>query len=386
MADKRDYYEVLGVSRDVSADELKKVYRSLARKYHPDLHPDDPTAEKKFKEITEAYEVLSDPEKRQVYDQYGHEGLENGGMGPGAGGFSDVSEILESIFGSFGGFGGSRMNAANAPHQGRDIQTSITLDFMEAVNGKSQTVTVQRMENCPDCRGTGSAGGTESEICPTCQGRGNVKATQRTPFGMISSSKPCPTCGGKGRVIKNPCQKCHGVGRVRVAKPIPLNIPAGIDDGQRLQVPGQGDVGVNGGPNGDLFVLINVRPHPLYTRDGYDIHCEIPITFAQAVLGDEIVVPTVDGNVKYRIGEGTQTGTIFRLRGKGVRRPNRSDRGDQYVRVNIEVPKGLNKHQKELIQQLEASLESKNYAKRETFFSKLKDLFKGSNANDDDKK
>lgn len=379
MADKRDYYEVLGVQRDVSADELKKVYRSLARKHHPDLHPDDPSAEEKFKEITEAYEVLSDPEKRRIYDQYGHDGLESGDMGPGAGGFSDVSEILESIFGSFGGFGGgSRMNSANAPRQGRDIQTTVTLDFMEAVNGKSMTVQLQRMENCPDCRGTGSAGGSESEICPNCQGRGNVKATQRTPFGMISSSKPCPTCGGKGRVIKNPCQKCRGVGRVRVSKSIPLNIPAGIDDGQRLQVPGQGDVGVNGGPNGDLLVLVTVRPHPLYTRDGFDIHCDIPITFAQAVLGDEIVVPTVDGNVKYRIAEGTQTGTIFRLRGKGVKRPNRSDRGDQYVRVNIEVPKGLNKHQKELIQQLEASLESKNYAKRETFFSKLKDLFKGS--------
>lgn len=378
MADKRDYYEVLGVGRDVSADELKKVYRTLARKFHPDLHPDDPDAEAKFKEITEAYEVLSDPEKRQVYDQYGHEGLESGGMGPGTGGFSDVSEILESIFGSFGGFGGGRMNSANAPRAGRDIQASVTLDFMEAVNGKSQTIQVQRMESCPDCRGTGSAGGAESEICPNCQGRGNVKATQRTPFGMISSSKPCPTCGGKGKVIKNPCQKCRGVGRVRVNKAATITIPAGIDDGQRLQVPGQGDVGVNGGPNGDLFVLINVRPHPLYTRDGFDIHCEIPITYAQAVLGDEIVVPTVDGNVKYRIAEGTQNGTIFRLRGKGVKRPNRSDRGDQYVRVYIEVPKGLNKHQKELIQQLEASMESKNYAKRESFFSKLKELFKGS--------
>ena len=192
---------------------------------------------------------------------------------------------------------------------------------------------------------------------------------------MISSSKPCPHCGGKGKVIKNPCQKCRGVGRIRVSKNIPVSIPAGIDDGQQLRVSGQGDVGINGGPNGDLYVGVTVRPHPLYTRDGFDIHCDIPITYAQAVLGDEIVVPTVDGNVKYRIAEGTQTGTVFRLKGKGIKRLQRSDRGDQYVRVYIEVPKGLNKHQKELIQQLEASLESKNYAKRESFFSKLRDLF-----------
>ena len=383
MADKRDYYEVLGVGRDVSDDELKKVYRQLARKYHPDLHPDDPNAEEKFKEITEAYEVLSNAEKRKVYDQFGHEGLENGGMGPGSGGFSDVSEILESLFGGgFGGmFGGGRMNSANAPRQGRDLQANVTLEFMEAVNGKSIELTVQRMDNCPDCRGSGSAGGSSAEVCPNCQGRGTVKATQRTPFGMISSSKPCPHCGGKGKVIKNPCQKCRGIGRIRVTKNIPVSIPAGIDDGQQLRVSGQGDVGINGGPNGDLYVGVTVRPHPLYTREGFDIHCDIPITYAQAVLGDEIVVPTVDGNVKYRIAEGTQTGTVFRLKGKGIRRLQRSDRGDQYVRVYIEVPKGLNKKQKELIQQLEASLEAKNYAKRESFFSKLKDLF-GKNGTD----
>ena len=383
MADNRDYYEVLGVGRDVSDDELKKVYRQLARKYHPDLHPDDPNAEEKFKEITEAYEVLSNAEKRKVYDQFGHEGLENGGMGPGSGGFSDVSEILESLFGGgFGGmFGGGRMNSANAPRQGRDLQANVTLEFMEAVNGKSIELTVQRMDNCPDCRGSGSAGGSSAEVCPNCQGRGTVKATQRTPFGMISSSKPCPHCGGKGKVIKNPCQKCRGIGRIRVTKNIPVSIPAGIDDGQQLRVSGQGDVGINGGPNGDLYVGVTVRPHPLYTREGFDIHCDIPITYAQAVLGDEIVVPTVDGNVKYRIAEGTQTGTVFRLKGKGIRRLQRSDRGDQYVRVYIEVPKGLNKKQKELIQQLEASLEAKNYAKRESFFSKLKDLF-GKNGTD----
>ncbi|MBR3679717.1 MAG: molecular chaperone DnaJ [Oscillospiraceae bacterium] len=379
MADKRDYYEVLGVGRSVTDEELKKVYRQLARKYHPDLHPDDPTAEDKFKEITEAYEVLSNSEKRSIYDQYGHDGLENGGMGAGAGGFSDVSEILESLFGGMGmgGMfgGGSRGMNANAPRQGKDLSASVTLDFMEAVKGKSQTIQIHRMESCSDCHGSGSANGSSAEVCSDCQGRGTVKATQRTPFGVISSSKPCPRCGGKGKVISNPCQKCKGAGRVRVPKNITVNIPAGIDDGQTLSVGGQGDVGINGGPNGNLYVAVNVRPHPLYVREGYDIHCDIPITYAQAALGDEIVVPTIDGNVKYLIGEGTQNGTVFRLRGKGVTRPNRAnDRGDQYVKVFVEVPKNLSKKQKDLINQLEASLESKNYAKREGFFKKLKDI------------
>ena len=382
MADKRDYYETLGVSRTATDEELKKAYRHLARQYHPDLHPDDPTCEEKFKEITEAYEVLSNSEKRNIYDQYGHDGLENNGMGAGAGGYSDVSEILESLFGGMGGFssmfGGGRASNPNAPRQGRDIQTSVTIDFMEACNGKSQTIQIQRMEQCNDCRGTGSAGGSGLEICPDCQGRGTIKSTQRTPFGMISQSKACPRCGGKGKIIKNPCPKCKGLGRLRVPKSITVNIPAGIDDGQTLNLAGQGDVGTNGGPNGNLYVGVTVRPHTLYKREGYDLYCDIPITYAQAVLGDEIVVPTIDGNVKYRIGEGTQTGTVFRLRGKGVKRPNRNERGDQYVKVFIEVPKGLNKQQKELISQLEASLESKNYSKRESFFDKLKELIKGS--------
>lgn len=379
---KRDYYEVLGVGRDVTDEGLKKVYRQLARRHHPDLHPDDPTAEQKFKEITEAYEVLSNPEKRKVYDQYGHAGLEGGGMGADMGGFSDVSEILESIFGGMGGmFGGGRSAAnANAPRQGKDVQTGVTIDFMEACMGKQQTIQIQHMEACPDCHGTGSAGGADTEVCKECQGRGTVKAVQRTPFGMITSSKSCPHCNGKGRVIKNPCQKCRGVGRVRLPKSITVNIPAGIDDGQTLNLSGLGDAGINGGPNGNLYVTVSVRQHPLYRREGYDIYCDIPITFPQAALGDEIVVPTIDGNVKYRINKGTQSGTIFRLRGKGVKRLNRSDRGDQYVTVFVEVPKELNETQKDLIRQLDASLETKNYSKREKFLGKLRDLFgKGEN-------
>lgn len=377
MADnKRDYYEVLGVSRSATDDELKKAYRQLARQYHPDLHPDDPTAEEKFKEITEAYEVLSNSDKRNMYDQYGHAAFENGGMGgaEGFGGFSDMEDIISSIF---GGFGGARTQNANAPRPGKDLQTSVTIDFMEACSGKSQNVQVQRMETCSDCHGSGSAGDSGSEVCPDCQGRGTVKAMQRSPFGMISTSKTCPHCGGKGKIIKSPCQKCRGAGRVRVSKSLNVDIPAGIDDGQMIRVGGMGDAGVNGGPAGNLIVAVNVKAHPVFTRDGFDIHCDIPITYAQAVLGDEIVVPTIDGNVKYRIGEGTQTGTVFRLRGKGVKRLNRSDRGDQYVKVFVEVPKNLNKKQKELLQQLESSLESKNYSKRDTFFKKLKDVIGG---------
>ncbi|MCQ2407923.1 MAG: molecular chaperone DnaJ [Oscillospiraceae bacterium] len=381
MADKkRDYYEVLGVERSAGDDALKKAYRKLARECHPDLHPDDPTAEERFKEITEAYEVLSNAEKRQIYDQYGHEGLDNNGMGAGGmGGFSDVNEILESLFGGFGGmFGGGRSQNMNAPRQGKDLQTAVTIDFMEACTGKSQNVQVQRMENCPDCHGTGCAGNSGSEVCPDCQGRGTVKATQRTPFGMISSSKPCPHCGGKGKIIKSPCQKCRGVGRVRMTKSINVDIPAGIDDGQMIRVSGMGDAGVNGGPSGNLIVGVNVKAHPLFRREGYDVYCDIPITYSQAVLGDEIVVPTIDGNVKYNIGEGTQNGTVFRLRGKGVRKLQRSDRGDQYVKVYVEVPRNLNKKQKELLQQYEASLESKNYQKRDSFFKKLKDFINGT--------
>ncbi|MCQ2416437.1 MAG: molecular chaperone DnaJ [Oscillospiraceae bacterium] len=378
MADKRDYYEVLGVGRDVTDSELKKVYRQLARQCHPDLHPDDPSAEQRFKEITEAYEVLSNADKRKMYDQYGHAGLENGGMGGGAG-FSDVSDILESIFGGMGMGsmfgGGSRAQNPNAPRQGKDLQTAITIDFMEACRGKSETINVQRMETCPDCHGSGSAGNAATEICPDCQGRGSVKVTQRTPFGMIASSKACPHCSGKGRIIKTPCQKCRGAGRIRVNKSINIDIPEGIADGMTMSARGMGDAGINGGPSGDLYININVRSHPMFDREGFDIHCDIPITYTQAVLGDEIVIPTIDGNEKYRISEGTQTGTVLRLRGKGVKRPNRSDRGDQYVRVYVEVPKGLNKKQKELLQEFESSLESKNYAKREGFFKKLKEVF-----------
>ena len=382
MADKRDYYEVLGVQKTASADDIKKAYRSLARKYHPDLHPDDKDCAEKFKEVNEAYEVLSDPSKKERYDQFGHAGVDpnygGGGFSGGAGfnPFGDMGDIFENLFGGGfgGGFGGSTRARADAPRRGQDIDTTVTIEFMEACMGVKRDIKINRLDKCPDCKGTGASAGSTPQTCPECGGRGQVKVAQRTPFGVISSQKTCTKCGGKGKIVSNPCSKCGGNGRVRVSKSLSVDIPAGIDDGQMLRVSGQGDAGVNGGPSGNLNVGIRVKNHPLFEREEYDIHCEIPITYAQAVMGDELVVPTIDGNVKYSIGEGTQTGTVFRLKGKGVKKLQRSERGDQYVKVYVEVPKNLDKKQKELLKEFEASLEDKNYEKKKNFFDKLKEF------------
>lgn len=383
MADKRDYYEVLGIQKGATEDEIKKAFRKKARENHPDLHPDDPSFVEKFQEINEANEVLSDPDKRARYDQFGHAGVDPnyggadgmGGFGGGMGGFGDIGDIFESIFGGFGGFNGgnSRGGAnANAPRRGSDIQESVTISFMDAVHGKKQEIKTFRMAVCDSCKGSGADEGTTSEICPDCQGRGSVKATQRTPFGAISSTKVCPHCGGKGKVIKNPCTKCRGMGRVRVQKMVSVDIPAGIDNGQTIRLSGQGDCGINNGPNGDMLLNVNVKSHPLFTREGYDVHCEIPVTYMDAVLGSEIIVPTVDGDVKFNVSAGTQNGTVFNLKGKGVKKINRNDRGNQYVKIFVEVPKNLSKKQKDLLKAFEASLTEKNYAKRQSFFEKLK--------------
>ena len=384
MADERDYYEVLGVQKGASDDEIKKAFKKMARKYHPDLHPDDKEAGEKFREINKAYEVLSDPEKRQRYDQFGHAGVDpnyggSGGFtGGGFGGGFDFD--INDIFGSFfGGGGTSRRSNANAPRRGQDITTNANISFMEACEGKKHDIKVTRMETCPDCNGTGAANGSKPETCPDCHGTGTVKMTQRTPFGMISNTRSCRRCGGKGTINSNPCKKCGGTSRVKTTKTISLDIPAGIDDGQILRVSGKGDSGLNGGPAGDINVVISVRPHPLFSRSGSDVHCEIPVTYTQAVLGDELTVPTIDGNVKYKIPEGTQTGTVFRLKGKGIKRLRRSDRGDQYVKINIEVPKNLNKKQKELLQEYAKAMDEgieEHYQKRKGFFDKLKDHFK----------
>ena len=383
MAEKRDYYEVLGVQKGCSDDELKKAYRKLAKKYHPDLNPNDKEAEVKFKEVNEAYEVLSDKEKRARYDQFGHAGVDPnfgaGGAGAGAGGFGgiDFDDLFGSFFGGgFGGFGGSSSaRNPNGPIRGNDVDITINLTFMEAVKGCKKTITVQRLETCEACSGTGAAKGTAVETCPECHGTGQVRVQQRTPFGVIQSSRPCSKCGGKGKVIKEPCSACRGMGRVRHTRKLEVNVPAGIDDGQTFVLRGQGDHGVNSGPAGDVNVTVRVKTDPLYERDGYDIWCEIPITYAQAVLGDEITVPTVDGKVVYNVPEGTQTGTVFRLRNKGVPYVNGRGRGDQYVRVFIEVPKNLNTKQKDALRNFEDVLTERNYEKRKGFFEKLKDAF-----------
>lgn len=384
MAEKRDYYEVLGIQKGASEDEIKKAYRKKARENHPDLHPEKADeCEEKMKEINEAYAVLSDSEKRQRYDQFGHSGLDGSGMdgfGGFTGGYSDMSDIFESVFGGiFGGGGGNGFrsggNSANAPRRGKDITTSVNISFMDACKGVSQEIQISHQEKCNDCNGTGSAPGSTAEVCPDCQGRGTVRVTQQTMLGAISSTRPCPHCGGKGNIIKNPCSKCRGVGRVRVQKKVSINIPAGIDDGQTLRVANEGDCGINGGPNGNLNVGVSVRPHPIFVRNGFDVNCEIPITFAQAVLGDEITVPTIDGSVNLTVPKGTQPGTKHRLKGKGIQRLQRDGRGDQYVRLNIEVPKNLTKKQEELLKAFEDSLGEKNYTKRKTFKDRLSELF-----------
>ena len=383
MAEKRDYYEVLGLQKGCTDEEIKKAYRQLAKKYHPDLNPDDKDAEAKFKEVNEAYEVLSDKEKKARYDQFGHAGVDPsaaaggyGGYG-GAGGFDfgDLGDIFEGFFG--GGFG-SRKSNPNAPRQGRDIQTAITIDFFEACKGTKKQISIQRMERCEDCSGSGSAKGTSPQTCPECGGRGQVRVQQRTPFGAITTQRVCSRCQGKGKIISNPCTKCHGSGSVRVSKRLEITIPAGIHDGQVLTVRGQGDAGINGGPNGDLNVAITVRPDVLFKRDGYDIWCEVPITYMQACLGDEIDVPTIDGAVKQTIKEGTQPGTVLQLKGLGVQNLNGRGRGDQYIELTIEVPKNLTKGQKDILKQFEEALSERQYEKRKGFFQKLKN-FIGNN-------
>lgn len=346
---KRDYYEVLGVSKGASENDLKKAYRKLAKDCHPDLHPGDKTAEARFKELNEAYEVLSDPDKKAKYDQFGHAGVDpNFGAG-GFGGF-DVGDIFSSFFGGFGGFGGGEARGARTgPMKGGNVRTSATITLEEAAFGVKKDVTVTHLESCEGCKGSGSAEGTTAEICPNCHGSGSVRVQQRTMFGSMSTTTVCPNCRGEGKIIHQPCKSCGGAGAVRRQKKISVNIPAGIDDGQAISLRGQGDVGKNGGPAGDLIIGIQVKPHPLLRREGSSIYLDRKISFIQAALGAELEIPTLDGKVKYNIPEGTQTGTTFRLREKGVPHLNGRGRGDQLVTVKVEVPREMTPAQKEAL-------------------------------------
>lgn len=380
MADKRDYYEVLGVDKNASEDEIKKAYRKKAKQYHPDLNPGDKEAENKFKEVNEAYEVLSDSQKKARYDQFGHAGVDpNYGAGGGgygqAGGFDfDLGDIFGSFFG--GGFGGGRQSNPNGPRRGEDIQTKVTISFEEAAKGCKRTVEVNRVDTCPDCHGSGAKAGTSARTCPECSGRGYVNVQQRTPFGVISTQKSCQRCQGKGKVIDDPCQKCRGTGRVSSRASVDVNIPAGIDDRQIFNISGAGNSGINGGPSGDLKVAVYVRPHAYFERDGYNVWLEQHISFTQAALGDNLRIPTLDGDVKFDLPAGTQSGTVFSLKGKGIQVLNGRGRGDQLVRIIVDVPKNLTQRQKELLVELEKELGVKRGAPvgsgKEGFFDKFK--------------
>lgn len=375
---KRDYYEILGVSKDASKDEIKRAYRKLSKQYHPDINK-EPGADEKFKEISEAYEVLSDDTKRAQYDQFGHAGANQDfdGFG-GFGGFSDAGfGGFEDILNTFFGGGSTRRRNPNAPRQGADIQYTMTLTFEEAVFGKETDIEIPREEECSTCHGSGAKPGTHPEECPYCHGSGQISTEQNTPFGRIVNRRVCHHCGGTGQVIKHKCPTCHGTGKVKKRKKIHIKIPAGIDNGQQLRVAGKGEPGINGGPNGDLYIIFQVKEHEFFERDSDDIYCEMPISFVQAALGDEIEVPTLYGKVKLKIPAGTQTNTKFRLRGKGVKSVRSTTPGDQHVIVRIVTPTKLTEKQKQLLREF-AEISGKTPDEQtDTFFEKVKRAFKG---------
>lgn len=376
MADKRDYYEVLGVPKNASDDEVKKAYRKLAKKYHPDLNPGDKSAEEHFKEANEAYEVLSDKDKRTRYDQFGHAGVDpNYGAGAAGGSpFGGMDFDIGDIFGSI--FGGSRRQAnPNAPRRGADTETVLTISFEEAAKGCKKQVSYQNVDTCPDCHGTGAEPGTTPHTCPSCNGSGQVRINQRTPFGVMQTSRTCDRCHGAGKIVDHPCKKCSGGGRVHADKTIEINVPAGISDDQVLNVSGKGNAGQNGGPAGNLHVYVSVRPHPIFERRGDDVWCDLPLTFTQATLGAEVVVPTLDGKVSYQVHEGTQPGDVFKLKGRGITHLGGFGRGDQFVKAVVEIPKNLSQKQKDILKDFESNVDEKHYQKRKGFFDKIKDLF-----------
>ena len=380
MADKRDYYEVLGLQKGASDDEIKKAFRKLAMKYHPDKNPGDKDAEDKFKEINEAYAVLSDPEQKQKYDQFGHAGVDpNSFAGGGFGGFGGFEDIFDMFSGAFGGggfggaFGGQRRS--NGPRKGNDIQKAMTIDFTEAAFGCKKQIKLTKNVRCKTCGGTGAAPGTSKKTCPNCGGTGEIRTQQRTPLGTFQSVSPCPDCNGTGQINESPCTDCGGTGRVRDTVKITVNIPAGVDNDSVIPIRGQGEPGINGGPDGDLYIVLNVRPHKLFERRGQDLWLEIPISFDQAALGDEIVVPTLEEKVSYKVPAGTQPGTVFRLKGKGIKSVRGNRKGDLYVKVTLEVPTKLNGKQKKAIQAMRDAVTDECYHKKSGFMKSIREFF-----------
>jgi len=384
MAEKRDFYEVLGVDKSATADEIKKAYRKITKENHPDLHPGDKACEERFKEANEAYEVLSDADKRKKYDQFGMAAFDpNAGYGGGFGGggfgdFGDLGDIIGDLFGGgfggFGGFGGSTRRAdPNAPQKGSDTRATLNISFEEAAFGCEKEITVTIIEQCSDCKGNGCAPGTTPEVCPDCKGTGQTVTQQRTPFGIAQSMGRCSRCGGTGKIIHQPCKTCRGMGNVRRQHKLNVKVPAGIDDGQALPLRGKGNAGANGGPAGDLYISIIVRPHSVFEREGTSIYLVQEISFPEAALGADIEVQTLDGKVKLTIPDGTQPGAVFRLKGKGVPYLNgKGARGDQFVTVNLAVPKKLSGEQKELLRKYAESMGDADNLKSSGFFSRKK--------------
>lgn len=379
---KRDYYEVLGVTKTATPEEIKKVYRRLALKYHPDRNPGDKSAEEKFKEAAEAYEVLSDPEKRKRYDQFGHEGVSSAF---GKGGFKwqdfthagDFGDIFESIFGSMGGggfedlFGGGRSRARSGAVHGADLRYDLEVTFEEAAHGCKKTLDIPRLDLCGDCHGTGAEKGSKRETCSQCRGTGQIRASQ----GFFSISRTCSRCSGMGTIVKNPCHTCRGQGRVQKHHKLSVKVPAGVHTGMRLRIHGEGEGGARGGEKGDLYVVIHVRPHPLFERHDDDIICELPVSFTLAALGGETSVPTLDGKVKLKIPAGTQSGKVFRLRGKGIANVQGYGRGDELIRVTVETPTKLNAEQKELLKKFAEIGGEKIHPIQQSFLDKAKEFF-----------
>ena len=378
MADKRDYYEVLGVNKGATDEEIKKAYRKVAKKYHPDLNPGNKDAEAKFKEVNEAYEILSNPTKRQQYDQFGHAAFEQGGAGGAyGGGFSGFDDVdLSDIFGSFfgGGFSGSSRRAnQNGPRRGSDISERIILSFEEAAFGVKKQLKIYRVEDCDECGGRGSKDKDGKKTCSVCGGTGQVKNVQRSPFGQFVNVTTCRNCGGTGSVVTNPCPKRKGKGRIKKSRMVDVKIPAGIDSGETVSFRGLGDAGYKGGPKGDLLVTVVIKKHPIFERMGTDVYCNVPVTFVQAALGAKIKVPTLDGNIDYDIPEGTQTGTTFKIRGKGIPGIRNGIRGDQIIKVVVEVPQKLSQEQKNVLKKFGELTNDKNYKQQKGFFEKMKD-------------
>ena len=382
MAAKRDYYEVLGVDKDADSAEIKKAFWKLAKKYHPDVNKDDPQASEKFQEANEAYEVLSDAEKRQRYDQFGHAGVDTSGFeGAGAGFGIDLEDLFNSIFGGFGfgGFGSgsgfSQSRRPTGPTRGANLRYRMNLDFLEAAFGVERKIKIRKDDVCPTCNGKRTADGSEPSICPNCNGSGQEQVQQQTIFGQMLTSRTCQRCQGSGQIIENPCETCKGAGTTVKDKTLLVTVPAGINEGEMLTLRNEGEPGRNGGPYGDLYIQIYIRPHPVFTREGNMTFCEVPITYAEAALGSEIEVPTIDGAVSYKLKEGTQPNDVFTIRGKGIPYLNRHGRGDHRFRVVLEVPRNLDAEQKEMLSKFEESMTDTHYEKRKGFMEKIRNIF-----------